>query len=58
MAKAITDKTIIINKEDISNPLHPCLWEDFLETLEVEPGATEVALCLTSLDENKKVVEE
>lgn len=46
--------TIIVNKEDINNPLHPNLWEYWLETLGVDADATEVCLNLSSLDENKK----
>ncbi len=51
----MTNLTIIMNKEDVKNPLHPDLWESWLETLGVDPEATEVELCLSSQDENKKV---
>lgn len=51
----MTNKTIIMNKEDINNPLHPYLWEKWLETLGVEEDATEVCLELSSLDHNKKI---
>lgn len=54
MAKNIT---IILNREDVNNPLHPNLFDNWLETLGVNPEATEVCLVLSSLDENKKVQE-
>ena len=47
--------TIIVNKEDVNNPIHPYLWDYWLETLGVDSEATEVCLVLSSLDENKKV---
>ena len=34
---------------------YPDLWERWLETLGVDPEATEVCLKLSPLDENKKV---
>lgn len=37
--------TIIMNKEDVKNPLYPDLWAGWLEMLGVDPYATEVALC-------------
>jgi len=48
------NRTIIINKEDVNNPLHPNLWSSWLETLGVEPKASEVCLNLSSLDHNKR----
>ena len=48
---------IIMNKEDVNNPLHPDLWDRWLETLGVDPEATEVSLSLSPLDDNKKVQE-
>ena len=51
------NSTIILNKEDVRNPLHPHLWEGFLETLGVDPDSAEVCLQLSSMDENKKVPE-
>jgi len=48
------NSTIIMNKEDVNNPLHPNLWYEWLETLGVNQDATEVCLNLSSLDENKK----
>ncbi len=51
----MADKTIIMNKEDINNPLHPNLWNDWLETLGVDYEATEVCLELSSLDGNTKM---
>lgn len=50
----MANKTIILNKEDVNNPLHPNLWESFLETLGVEIEAEEVCLELSSLDCHKK----
>ena len=50
------NKTIIVNKEDVKNPLHPGLWESFLETLGIDPNATEVCLDLSPLDENQKIL--
>lgn len=47
--------TIILNKEDVNNPLHPSLWYHFLDTLEIDPNATEVCLTVSPLDDNKKV---
>lgn len=49
--------TIIMNKEDVNNPLFPDLWYSWLDTLGVDPEATEVCLTLSSLDDNKKVQE-
>ena len=51
------NRTIIINKEDVNNPLHPDLWHRWLETLGIDPQSTEVCLNLSSLDENKMVKE-
>ena len=50
----MANKTIIMNREDVSNPLHPNLWYDWLDDLGIDPNATEVCLELSSLDENKK----
>jgi hypothetical protein len=50
----MANKTIIMNKEDVNNPIHPNLWNDWLETLGVDSEATEVCLELSTLDENKK----
>ena len=51
------NQTIILNKEDVNTPLHPNLWYDFLNTLGVDKESTEVCLCLSSLDENKRIQE-
>ena len=51
------NSTIIMNKEDVNNPLHPHLFDRWLETLGVDPEATEVCLILSVLDENKKIQE-
>ena len=48
------NSTIIVNKEDINNPLHPNLWYGMLETLGVDSEAEEVSLNLSPLDDNKK----
>lgn len=48
------NSTIIVNKEDIKNLLFPTLWKNWLDTLGVDPEATEVCLILSSLDHNKK----
>lgn len=53
----MADTTIIMNKEDVNNPLHPDLWYRWLETLGVDSEATEVCLTLSSMDDNKKVQE-
>jgi len=51
------NSTIILNKEDVNNSLHPDLWYSWLDTLGVDSEATEVCLTLSHLDENKKVEE-
>ena len=51
----MANSTIILNREDVNNPLHPNLFDNFLETLGVDPDASEVCLNLSHLDENKKV---
>ena len=48
------NETILLNKEDVNNPLHPNLWDSWLETLGVDSEATEVCLNLSTLDHNKK----
>ena len=48
-------KTIILNKEDVNNPLHPHLWESWLDDLDIDPDATEICLEVSALDHNKKV---
>lgn len=53
----MANRTIILNREDVNNPLHPNLFDDFLETLGVEGDAEEVCLELSPLDHNKKVKE-
>jgi len=45
--------TIILNREDVNNPLHPNLWEDFMETLGLDPETTEVCLDKSKHDDNK-----
>ena len=49
------NKTIILNREDVNNPLHPNLWDSFLQTLGIDPEATEVWLEVHPFDDNKKV---
>jgi hypothetical protein len=51
--KKNTNSTIIMNREDINNPLHPNLFQSWLETMGVDPEANEVCLRLSPLDENK-----
>jgi len=48
------NRTIILNREDVNNPLHPNLFDSFLDTLGVDPNATEVCLDLSKLDDNKR----
>jgi len=50
----MVNRTFILNKEDINNPLHPNLWESLLEMIGVVPGATEVCIELLKLDHNQK----
>ena len=45
--------TIIVNKEDVNNPLHPYLWDSWLETLGLDEDATEICLERSILDHNK-----
>lgn len=45
--------TIILNKEDVNNPLHPNLYAQWLEQFNIDPDATGVCLKLSPLDENK-----
>jgi len=52
------NRTIILNREDVNNPLHPNLFDNWLETLNIDPEAEEVCLQLSSLDHNKKLSEE
>lgn len=51
------NSTIILNKEDVNNPIHPDLWYHFLEALGLDLEAKEVCLALSSMDDNKKVQE-
>jgi len=50
--------TIILNKEDVNNPLHPNLWESFCETLGISTEANKISLSLSPFDENKKIEED
>jgi hypothetical protein len=45
--------TIIVNKEDIDSPDHPNLWSSWLDTLGIDPEATEICLRRSSLDHNR-----
>ena len=47
--------TIIMNREDVKNELHPDLFDHWLETLGVDPDAEEVCLELSPLDGNNKI---
>ena len=49
--------TIILNREDVNNPLHPNLWEDFMDTLGLDHETTEVCLDRSKLDDNKVIPE-
>jgi len=49
------NSTIIMNREDVNNPLHPNLYDYWLETLGISPESNEVCLQLSPLDENKKI---
>jgi len=51
----MANETVILNKEDINNPLHPGLWYSILETMGIDSEATEVCIELSSLDHNKKL---
>lgn len=51
----MTNRTIILNQEDVNNPLHPHLWTSFMDTLGLEPETTEVCLERSELDENKVI---
>ena len=50
----MANRTIILNREDVNNPLHPNLFDSSLDTLGVDGDATEVCLRLFELDDNKK----
>ena len=47
--------TIVLNKEDVNNPLHPHLWDSFLEMLGIDEDedVTELVLERSLLDHNK-----
>jgi len=47
--------TIILNKEDVNNPLHPCLWDAFLKILKIDLEATEICLERSVLDYNDTI---
>jgi len=47
--------TIILNREDVNNPLHPNLWEDFMDTLGLDHETTEVCLEKSKHDDNKVI---
>ena len=51
----MVNSTIILNREDVNNPLHLDLYDSILETLGVDPEASEICLNLSHLDSNKKV---
>ena len=48
-------KTIILNRNDVNNPLHPHLFDTWLEDLGIDPDAEDITLCLSSSDDNKKI---
>jgi len=47
--------TIVLNRSDVKSELHPNLFDYFLETLDVDPEAEDITLCLSSLDDNEKL---
>ena len=49
------NRTIIMNREDVKSELHPYLFDNWLETLGIDPNAEEVCLELSPLDNNKKI---
>lgn len=49
--------SIIINQNDVKNPLYPNLWREWLETLGIDLEATEIEVCLSSVDINKNIQE-
>lgn len=49
------NRTIIINRDDINNPLHPNLWESFCDTLGISTDSDEVCLTRSHLDDNASV---
>ena len=52
----MANRTIIMNKEDVDNPLHPNLWESWMDTFNLDPeNTTEVCLQLSPLDHNKTI---
>ena len=53
----MANETIILNREDVNNPLHPYLFDNFLDTLNIDSEATEICLQVSLLDSNKKMDE-
>jgi len=47
--------TIIINRNDVKSEIHPYLFDTWLEELGIDPEAEDITVCLSSLDDNKKV---
>ena len=45
--------TIVLSKEDIHNPLHPYLWDTFLEQLGLDEETEEIVLERSLLDHNR-----
>jgi len=52
----MANRTIILNREDVMSPIHPHLFDSFLDTLGIV-DADEVYLQLSPLDHNKKMGE-
>lgn len=41
-------KQIILHREDINNPLHPWMWEQLCEELELSTDSDEITLFVTN----------
>jgi hypothetical protein len=48
----MNNRTFILNKEDVNNPLHPYLWQSICETFGIDREATEVCFKRSELDYN------
>ena len=46
--------TIMVSKDDISNPLHPNLWEDWMQELGLNPDQDMVELELSGSSTSRK----
>lgn len=41
--------TIILNKEDINNPLHPNMWEELCESLRVPRDSEQIEIKVSAV---------